>query len=66
MWIDGRFSFINNAQHDIGKIIRPCGAVVFTLRREEGPFGVELTVEDTERLLEDLPEQIRIASGKNA
>jgi hypothetical protein len=42
------------------------GAVVFTLRREEGPFGVELTVEDAERLLEDLPEQIRIASGENA
>jgi hypothetical protein len=42
------------------------GAVIFTLRREEGPFGVELTVEDAKRLLADLPEQIRIASGKNA
>jgi len=42
------------------------GTVVFTLRREEGPFGVELTVEDAKRLLADLPEQIRIASGKNA
>ena len=42
------------------------GAVVFSLRREEGPFGVELTVEDAKRLLADLPEQIRVASGKDA
>ena len=56
-----RFQYEGMAFHALGS-----GAVVFTLRREEGPFGVELTVEDAERLLEDLPEQIRIASGENA
>ena len=55
-----RFQYEGMAFHELSS-----GAVVFTLRREEGPFGVELTVEDAKRLLADLPEQIRIASGKN-
>jgi hypothetical protein len=55
-----RFQYEGMAFHALSS-----SAVVFTLRREEGPFGVELTVENAKRLLADLPEQIRIASGKS-
>jgi hypothetical protein len=45
-----------------------CDAIVFFFRRREGgeAFGVKLTIEDARRLLHDLPEQIRIASGEDA
>lgn len=56
-----RFRYEGMAFHALGS-----GEIIFTLRREEGPFGVALTVEDAKRLLADLPEQIRIASGQNA
>jgi hypothetical protein len=56
-----RFRYEGMALHALGS-----GAVVSTLRREEGPFDVELTVKDAERLLDDLSRQIRIADGRNA
>jgi hypothetical protein len=56
-----QFGYEGMAVHALGS-----GAVVFTLRREEGPFGIELTVKDAERLLDDLSRQIRIADGRNA
>ncbi|HEY3892427.1 MAG TPA: hypothetical protein VGM00_10745 [Bradyrhizobium sp.] len=56
-----RFRYEGMAFHALGS-----GEIIFTLRREEGPFGVALTVEDAKRLLADLPEQIRIATGQNA
>jgi len=56
-----RFKYERMASHELG-----VGVVIFTLIRERGePFRVELTVADAQRLLDDLPEQIRIASGKN-
>ena len=54
------FLYEGIAHHELG-----CGAILFTLRREEGPFGVKLTIEDAKRLLQDLQMQIRIAAGED-
>ena len=53
-----RFQYEQTAHHQLGD-----GVVVFILRREEGPFGVELTVEDAERLVADLWVHLPIAAG---
>ena len=47
-----RFRYEGMAFHALGS-----DEIIFTLRREEGPFGVALTVEDAKRMLADLPEQ---------
>jgi len=39
------------------------GVVVFNLRNDEGPYNIGLSVEDTQRLGDDLRSQIRIAQG---
>lgn len=40
-----------------------CGYVVICLEREEGtPFGAVLSADDAQRLADDLPQQIRIAT----
>jgi hypothetical protein len=54
------FQYERIAHHELG-----CGVIAFFLRREEGPFGVELTVQDAGRLLDDLRVQLPIASGKD-
>jgi hypothetical protein len=53
-----RFQYDRTAHHLLGD-----GVIVFVLSREEGPFGVELTVEDAERLVADLRVQLPIAAG---
>jgi hypothetical protein len=37
------------------------GVVVFNLKNGEGPFNIGLSVEDAQRLRDDLRSQIRIA-----
>jgi hypothetical protein len=39
------------------------GVLVLNLRNDEGPFNVGLSVEDAQRLRDDLRSQIRIAEG---
>ena len=56
-----KFIYEGMASHALG-----CGAVLFTLRGEAGPFGVKLTVEDAKHLLDDLQRQVRTASGEDA
>jgi hypothetical protein len=48
------------AHHELG-----CGEVLFILRREEGQFAVQLTIEDAKNLLHDLQMQCRIAAGED-
>ena len=56
-----KFFYERIAHHESG-----VGAILFILRREEGAFGVELTIEDAKRLLQDLTIQIPIAAGEDA
>jgi hypothetical protein len=53
-----RFQYERMAHHADG-----CGLIRFSLRREEGPFEVELTVEDARSLFDDLRVQLPIANG---
>jgi len=47
----------------VGHAQAGCGAVSINLRREDGgEFAAILSVEDARRLLDDLPEQVRIAT----
>jgi hypothetical protein len=39
------------------------GVVIFNLRNDGGPFNIGLSVEDAQRLRDDLRSQIRIAEG---
>jgi hypothetical protein len=44
------FQYENIGSHQHGSTF-----IIFVLRREEGSFGVELTIEDAQRLLRDSP-----------
>ena len=47
----------------VGHSAAGCGYVVINLERKEGTqFGVCLNVDAAKRLLDDLPEQVRIAA----
>ena len=47
----------------VGHSAAGCGYVVINLEREEGTqFGAVLSTDDAKRLLDDLPQQIRIAA----
>ena len=39
------------------------GVVAFNLRNDKGPFNIGLSVEDAQRLYDDLRSQIRIGQG---